>query len=722
MRKKFIDSNNNLKNYNEKITRILLPFSKYPNNDRKMINNSNRVNIRSKYKKLKNISKIQNYREIFKSENSVISSEKKFNRIKVNKNEALFLKLKITDNNSNNNDNNSIGSNYLKTENDIDHMKYKQLRNKTRNEKNALNIRETSATTNSKSKFLFYKRLKSLKSLSNDIEDEPVKEIEINNNKINNNVINNNMSSPDEKKLSSTHKIFNVNLNLRNNKRNNNKFLYSSERHIKCLQKKIENKDKEIDKEKIIKDKETEKKETSTDETKEKNEKEEKNEEIIKENEIKEIEEKNNKENEIKEIEEKNNNENEIKKIEEKNSNEENIKKKEQIMNKTRKIKLNAREKYRLGLTKSIENNKSIYINMTNKIKKSIFRKNYIFEINSKINNISNIYGNYKTSINENIQVENIKNDKYEIIGKDILQNKELLDKINKRLKTILSKYNIPPFDLDNYKKLKSIGEGTYGQIYEVINKSTEKKYAIKKILSRSIEKLEQLLIGFEISNSNPHENIINVLGIYIKCLEKTKFVLYVLMDLADSDWDIEIKKRAEDYNYYTEKELIEILKQISSALIYLQKERKIAHRDIKPENILIFENNIYKLCDFGEAKISPDLERTNSLRGTEIYMSPILYNSLKNNIKKVKHNIYKSDVFSFGYCFLYASCLNYNLIHTIRDLKFQGLVIKILNKYLKQRYSQDFIEIISKMINNDENFRPDFIEIEKLIKEKFSE
>ena len=83
--------------------------------------------------------------------------------------------------------------------------------------------------------------------------------------------------------------------------------------------------------------------------------------------------------------------------------------------------------------------------------------------------------------------------------------------------------------------------------------------------------------------------------------------------------------------------------------------------------------------------------------------MSPILYNCLKNNIKRVQHNIYKSDIFSLGYCLLYAASLNFNIINAIRDLKFQGLVDKMLDKYMKSRYSIEFIEIISKMINVDE-------------------
>ena len=365
MRKKFINSSNNLKNYNEKITKILLPIYKHSSNDINNFNYSNRTNIRSKYKNLKNISKIKNYREILKNENSAISPENQINKIKVNKNEALILKIKID------NDNNNFKSNYLKTENDIDkeYKKYRELKNKNRNDNKDLYNREESITTNKHSKFLFYKRLKVLRSLSNNFDEVKQNENEIDIK---------DFKTPDEKKICSTHKIFRVNLNFRNN-RFNNRLLYSSEGRLKPVGQDIGDREKDIGKDK---DKENK-------ETKVRTEKKTK-----------------------KEIKEK-------------------IENKEEICKNTEKIiKININNKYkkRLGLTKSIENNKNRLINVP-KIKKFIFKRNYIFEINPSLHNVSNAIENFKTSINENIQIENNKSDKYEIIGKDIIRDKELFER-----------------------------------------------------------------------------------------------------------------------------------------------------------------------------------------------------------------------------------------------------------------------------------------------------
>jgi serine/threonine protein kinase len=84
-------------------------------------------------------------------------------------------------------------------------------------------------------------------------------------------------------------------------------------------------------------------------------------------------------------------------------------------------------------------------------------------------------------------------------------------------------------------------------------------------------------------------------LGIYSTKLDKTTFVVYVLMEVGISDWDKEINSLKAKNIHYSESELFIILKQIVSACSFLQKNN-ISHRDIKPQNILVFKNKVYKL------------------------------------------------------------------------------------------------------------------------------
>ena len=96
--------------------------------------------------------------------------------------------------------------------------------------------------------------------------------------------------------------------------------------------------------------------------------------------------------------------------------------------------------------------------------------------------------------------------------------------------------------------------------------------------------------------------------------------------------------------------------------------------------------------------------------------MSPILYNGLKMGQEDVIHDLYKSDVFSLGYSILYAVSLNHDIINEIRELEKMEDITKILNKRMKPRYSDAFINLILKMINPEEEKRVDFIALDKLI------
>ena len=152
-----------------------------------------------------------------------------------------------------------------------------------------------------------------------------------------------------------------------------------------------------------------------------------------------------------------------------------------------------------------------------------------------------------------------------------------------------------------------------------------------------------------------------------------------------------------------------------------MKEKLNIAHRDIKPQNVLIFNNGIFKLADFGEAKkVNKEL---NTLRGTELYMSPALYFGLKENKDDIEHDPFKSDLFSLGFCFVYAATMDFNLIYNLRNIRNDKEMKIKLKEYLKNKYSEKFIWILSKMVELNEENRFDFHElneeIDKVIKEE---
>ena len=200
-------------------------------------------------------------------------------------------------------------------------------------------------------------------------------------------------------------------------------------------------------------------------------------------------------------------------------------------------------------------------------------------------------------------------------------------------------------------------------------------------------------------------------------------------MEAAKYDWEKEILSRTEKNNYYKESDLINILNNLVTTFSTLQK-LGITHRDVKPQNILCFDNGDYKISDFGEAKnfnvnskinkLQNDKENTieQTLRGTELYMSPILFQALrKRTYKSVNYNSFKSDVFSLGMCLFLASSLSYEGLYEVREiLKYKDKTRLVVNRYLSKRYSQKYINILINMLQINENDRPDFIELEKIV------
>ena len=287
--------------------------------------------------------------------------------------------------------------------------------------------------------------------------------------------------------------------------------------------------------------------------------------------------------------------------------------------------------------------------------------------------------------------------------------SEHLLNYINKRMNFILSRSKIPIINIEEYILYKKLGEGSYGVIYSVYKKNEKKYYALKKIIAHTLNELDEFTKEFELVHSCEHKNIMTIYGICLRILDSTTYALYVLMEYSNGDWDKEIRLHLQQRKNYTEIELINILYQLTQALLFMQEKLKISHRDIKPQNILTFNNSIYKLADFGEAKEVKISKQLNTLRGTELYMSPALYDGLKNEKDDVSHNPFKSDVFSLGFCFLYAAALNFNLLYEVRDVNDMKIMRAILHKNLKKNYSEKFINILSKMLEIDENKRYDF-------------
>ena len=105
------------------------------------------------------------------------------------------------------------------------------------------------------------------------------------------------------------------------------------------------------------------------------------------------------------------------------------------------------------------------------------------------------------------------------------------------------------------------------------------------------------------------------------------------------------------------------------------------------------------------------------TVRGTELYMSPLLFNALRNTGEiDIQYNPYKSDVYSLGLCILLAASLSYIPLYQIREMKNMDKIKTSIEGYLGKLYSKKFINLLLLMLQINEKFRPEFIELNSWI------
>ena len=358
--------------------------------------------------------------------------------------------------------------------------------------------------------------------------------------------------------------------------------------------------------------------------------------------------------------------------------------------------------------------NSNFINNKNKKDNNNDYNDNYFLNNNNyDNNNYYNAYNENKTKKSNNI------NDIYNTNNINNYRNNNLIpiqyNKINDALKEEGPK---PNFNLSEFLTIKEIGKGTEGIIYLVKWLKNGKEYALKKgvikKLDHIIRKQEKIKMLKEFRNKTGNDGIIRIYG--DKYIPRGDFYeFYEIMEFAEKDWDKEIYNIAHSSKKcYTENELLKIMYHIINIFALLQKNH-ITHRDIKPQNIMLVNGN-FKISDFGNSRI---LKRegyiAQRVRGSEMFMSPIMFKGLHSKITLVKHNSYKSDVFSLGMCFLLAAACSYHPLNLIREIYDMNSIYKIINDCLGHRYSPKLLKILFSMLQVEENLRPDFIQLVSL-------
>ena len=267
-------------------------------------------------------------------------------------------------------------------------------------------------------------------------------------------------------------------------------------------------------------------------------------------------------------------------------------------------------------------------------------------------------------------------------------------------------------FELKNFTleiengKPKLIGQGAYGHVFLAKNNINNNFYVLKHMEKQKIIKnlgnMDKIYNEINIQSRIDHPNIIKLLY----CEESEKY-FDLVMEYANKDTLLSIINKKQGL---TEKQTFIYFIQILNAIYFLH-QNNIIHRDIKPENILIFNNDIAKLSDFGCCINILDNKPRETFCGTIDYMAPEIF-AKKQYSKEI-------DMWSLG-------VLLYEMLHGDKPFtpnKFyftEKDIMKniIMNKYSCAKFiSKECKDLIGHLLEVNRNQR---YKIEDIYKSNF--
>ncbi|MBP1888560.1 serine/threonine-protein kinase [Clostridium moniliforme] len=171
----------------------------------------------------------------------------------------------------------------------------------------------------------------------------------------------------------------------------------------------------------------------------------------------------------------------------------------------------------------------------------------------------------------------------------------------------------------DRYELIEKVGEGGMAIVYKARDNKLN-RYVAVKILKDEYSDNEEIVNKFKKEATAiaklSDNNIVNVLDVGTQ--DETN---YIVMEFVSGKTLKEVIGEFGKVNYET---AIAIALQVAKALDCAHRN-DIIHRDIKPQNILVTENGLVKVTDFGIAKSSDSatLTNTSTILGSAHYFSP---------------------------------------------------------------------------------------------------
>ena len=256
-----------------------------------------------------------------------------------------------------------------------------------------------------------------------------------------------------------------------------------------------------------------------------------------------------------------------------------------------------------------------------------------------------------------------------------------------------------PEPKISDFEKIKEIGSGSFGIVILARHKQTNIEYALKIIDKRNkgnIEGKPYFRREIEIMYKLHHINCVRLFGHF----EDEQNCYFVMEYLPNGNLYSYLKKNKSIESH----QVASFMKDLISAVYYLHNmSPPIIHRDIKPENILLSENEIVKLTDFGWSNyIEFSGEERTTFCGTPLYLAPEM-------LMGIGHD-YNVDIWCIGILMFELLVGNPPFIGKDRPTLMNNI---IRGKIAWPKYmDEDGRNLIDSILKKDPKMRPSLQEI----------